>query len=596
MTPKPHRAYSILLCFIIALSCALPYPARAIDDFDKTYREYLNLYASQGKDEQFYALSQQIKQHYLERGEMSDYYRIEVNEAMYDSEHHSHYQAIRKMVELLNKMKENNYSGMNLVYVALGNIFESSGNQNVAKHYYEEAIAHTNDHDDRLAMDAYSRMANLLKLSNPKEARLWNEKYVFLSNKSPEYHQVYLYINAVIAFAEGNKADFLKAKDEYDKYHQANSSLSNYGMQTINIMSQAFAGNYAQALAQLNKANNEIGLVMDHDMRIIIHEMQGNLQAALQASKARSQCIDSLNASLQMHNIREIATETQLAKTKAEAASEHMRMLTIVLVLAILLIGLLIFFNYRRQKDRQSLKKKNEQLVHALSMAEESDKMKNEFVRSVSHEIRTPLNAITGFTDIITTPGMELPEEERQDFINRINDNVKAITKIVDDMLKMSEQSSTDYYPRTGSIQLNQFLSQLIYSYRDKVSSKIELRYTTRIMNRFTLQSNQNGLKQVLEHLIENAIKFTQAGSIELNCQQPDPMTISISLTDTGKGIPEDQREKIFEQFYKVDSFEQGMGLGLTVSKKIAQKLGGDLTIDPDYTDGARFILTLPVE
>jgi signal transduction histidine kinase len=347
----------------------------------------------------------------------------------------------------------------------------------------------------------------------------------------------------------------------------------------------------------LDSSSNDAELteITKHDLRQNIYQIQGNLTDAFEEMKKRAWCSDSLMANLQLHNLQDMATEAQLVKTQKDAAANRMRMMTIILLLAAALIILLAVFNYLRQKSRQNLAEKNEQLKHALSMAEESDKMKTEFVRSVSHEIRTPLNAIMGFADVITTPGLELPEVDRQDLINRINDNTKAITRIVDDMLHASELSSTDYYANEDSILLNQFLSQELYSYRDKVTSKIELIYTTSIINRFTLNSNKKGLEQILTHLIDNAVKFTQSGTIELNCRQSNRGEIVISLTDTGCGIAKDQQEKIFENFYKVDYFQQGIGLGLSVSKKIAQKLGGDLTLDPDYTNGTRFVLTLPI-
>lgn len=102
-------------------------------------------------------------------------------------------------------------------------------------------------------------------------------------------------------------------------------------------------------------------------------------------------------------------------------------------------------------------------------------------------------------------------------------------------------------------------------------------------------------MEKIIEHLIDNAIKFTQHGFIELNCTQKDD-TIEISLTDTGCGIPADKQDDIFEEFVKADAFRQGIGLGLTVSRKMAQKMGGNLQLDKTYTAGARFVLTLPIQ
>jgi signal transduction histidine kinase len=263
----------------------------------------------------------------------------------------------------------------------------------------------------------------------------------------------------------------------------------------------------------------------------------------------------------------------------------------------LVVIGLLITYNYVRRRNNEKLMQKNEELKEALNMAGESDRMKTEFVRRVSHEIRTPLNAISGFSEVICTPGFEIPDEDKADLIERIQTNMKAITKIVDELLHVADSESQVSYPKNQAIACNQFLSNILNSYQKEANANVVLKYTPRVMNRFTIYSNESGLSKVVDNLVQNAVKFTSKGTIELRCEKSlDEQSVVITVTDTGKGIPEDKREKIFEQFYKVDAFQQGIGLGLTMSKQIAQKLGGDLVLDPEYTNGSRFVLTLPIE
>lgn len=586
----------LLIQLTIALGMTTVLPCHVMaEEFKEMYQKYTNAYMAKDKAEEFYELSRLLKDYYLKGGNIDSYYKIELNEAVYESDHNNNYQAIRKSVEMFNKMMEEDYNGQSLVFLALGNIFETSGNHSVAKHYYQEAIERINDRDDRTTIDAHLRMASLLKLTDPEEASKWNEKYASLNEKYPQYRQVYLFINAVIAFAKNDKEAYLKARENYLNYHNQHKELDNYGMKTIKVIDQVFDGKYEEALSLLNKVDVELNEVSVHDMRIYIYRMQGRTEDALNAAIQRILCVDSLNSGILQHNVSAMSTDVALNKTRIEAAAERQHLLTIVLLLAAALIILLTCYNYFHQKNRKLMKQRNEQLQQALAMAEESNKMKSEFVRSVSHEIRTPLNAINGFTDIITTPGLELAESERQDLIDRINLNVKAITDIVDNMLRLSERSSNNY-PRTDNILCNQYLSQLINSFRDKVNPDIELRYTTNVINRFQLQTNQEGLHQILVNLIENSIKFTTKGSIELNCYRDNPKNVVISVIDTGSGITEKQHGHLFEKFYKADSFQQGLGLGLSISKMIAQKLGGELTCDESYTEGARFVLTLPTE
>lgn len=270
-----------------------------------------------------------------------------------------------------------------------------------------------------------------------------------------------------------------------------------------------------------------------------------------------------------------------------------MYIVTILFFTAIIvLLGIMV--NYFR-RTRQELKERNEQLSTALTMAEESDRMRTEFVRSISHEIRTPLNAINGFNELLNNPDIALNDEERKDLLARIKENMDAITNIIDEMLHMANQTSNSYSMNTTSIYCNQFLSPLIYNHREKVSGSVELLYKSKLINRDTIYTDPDGLRKIIDQLMNNAIKFTQSGFIELACEySEDKHWVLISVTDTGRGVTEEQREKIFTPFHKADSFQQGIGLGLSISKKIAQRLGGDLMLDTDYTEGARFVLKIP--
>ena len=115
--------------------------------------------------------------------------------------------------------------------------------------------------------------------------------------------------------------------------------------------------------------------------------------------------------------------------------------------------------------------------------------------------------------------------------------------------------------------------------------------------NSFTLKTNHQALEKILSQLMKNALKFTNEGSIELKVRErAGNGGVEFTVTDTGIGIAEKDHERVFERFYKVDAFKQGLGLGLTMSRKMAELLGGSLTIDKDYKKGARFVLILPHE
>ena len=475
--------------------------------------------------------------------------------------------------------------------IKLGQTFQNSGNLLMAKLFYQKACDEAETEQELLT--ARLSLADIQKFTEPVEAQRINDLCEETTVKYPGLRQKYLVTNATISFLLNNKNAFSKTYKEYQNLCQNNDTLSQEYDIILKAMNEALGGYYHEALRTLDKPG--IGIVIRHTLRIHIFEMSGNKQKAIDELRRRAASIDSLGTRFYEGNVNEsnITASMTRAQEQAEKHSSRLTKLNIIMLAVIVIMIYLCLLMYRREQKK--LEKKNEQLRIALKMAGESDEMKKEFVKRVSHEIRTPLNAITGFNEILNNSEIELGKEERSDLMNRINENVKAITSIVDELLQVANAESIIEYAKDDTILCNKFFSELLYSHKKDVSASIELEYTTQLLNRFTILSNENAVRKIVEHLIHNAIKFTQKGTITLNCSEKKGM-VYLTITDTGCGIPADKQTFIFEQFVKVDEFQQGIGLGLTVARNVAQKLGGDLVLDKDYTDGARFVLTLPVK
>ena len=470
----------------------------------------------------------------------------------------------------------------------MGDMFYHCGSMTQAENYYQKAINNTKNKEQWLT--ARLRMIELMKFWRPNEAQqLINECFDDFK-KRPELHQQALAMNACISFWVGNKETFDQANSEYLELSRQYSQLPTTYDIPLQAMHEALEGYYNNAFSILDE--HLAGTLIRHQLRLRIFEMTGNKDEIINELQDRAKTVDSLTAANFDDNagMANLTNSMTMAQQKADKHSSNMMMLIIIMAVVMAIMLLLAYYMYR--KNHNELLKKNDQLNSALKMANESEHMKTEFVKRVSHEIRTPLNAITGFNDILNNSDIELPQEERQDLLNRINENASAIINIVDELLQIADTESQQNFARYDEVLCNQFLSGIIYGFRDEVNANIELRYTTQVINRFTLKTNAETLRQILEHLIDNSIKFTQRGFIEMNCSQEENKVI-ITITDTGSGIPADQQDKVFEQFAKGDAFQQGIGLGLTVSRKMAQKMGGDLTLDKAYKGGSRFILTL---
>ena len=587
-----------MLLVLFGLLTVLPARAEQPDTLiQQLYQTFLTLYNQPEHNNKFYKTGLELADRYRQQGKKTEYYKVLMNICLYDTEHDRPLEAMKRANSMMEEMKEEHFDAYSMVYTVIGTIYESRGNYRMALHYYDESILNLNSEDRSAKLSLYSRLAYLQMFHHPVDAEYWNKKYYDESAQFPAYRQVNLFIQGMINFTLNNKRDFMKAHAEYLDYHAKHPELDQYGMEALEIAHLAFDGKYDEALTRLSQMKSgDINTISVFNMRILIYKMKGDYEAALKTAMQRAECVDSINSDMLFTNLNEINAQTGLAQAQTHAAKDHDCMFLIIMTLALITIVSLAAGIVRIRKGRQQLSERNEQLYAALAMAEEGEKMKTEFVRSVSHEIRTPLNAINGFNDILNTPGIPISDEERADLLQRIRENVQAITNIVDEMLRVADKESNEFNPKQDKIYCNPFLSTLLYSFREQVSGAIELKYTTRVINRFQLQTNEEGLRKILTELIKNAIKFTKEGYIELHCcQSADEKHIEISLADTGIGITAEQREKIFQGFYKADAFQQGIGLGLTVSKKLAQKLGGDLTLDKDYNKGARFVLTLPL-
>ena len=235
------------------------------------------------------------------------------------------------------------------------------------------------------------------------------------------------------------------------------------------------------------------------------------------------------------------------------------------------------------------------QLNAAYQHALESDKMKTRFIQNVSHEVRTPLNIIAGFSQVIADPSLTESVEERQNMASMMQKSAQQITNLIDEIIGLSLIETSTNVVKDDIVKVNQLLESVVAEYEDTVPSMVALRIDSKLEPDFCFATNKNMLHRILGALTDNAIKNTEKGNITLKAKTV-AQTLLISVEDTGCGIPADQAENIFERFVKLDSFKQGIGLGLPLSRKLAEQLGGLVTLDTTYYLGARFVVTLPFE
>ena len=245
----------------------------------------------------------------------------------------------------------------------------------------------------------------------------------------------------------------------------------------------------------------------------------------------------------------------------------------------------IISINY----DITELKRTEEMLVKARDKAEASDRLKSAFLANMSHEIRTPLNAIVGFSSLLTSTENAA---EKELYNSLIGHNNKLLLNLINDVIDLSKIESGYLELRPDWVNLTELLDESVAEYAHQVPSGVEL-LTNYPAHDSLVELDSLRIKQILSNFLSNALKNTTTGHVEV-FYEVDHQSVRIGVKDTGRGIPQNMLEKIFERFEKLDSFAQGAGLGLPICKLIVEKMNGRILVDSQLGIGTTFIIELP--
>lgn len=306
------------------------------------------------------------------------------------------------------------------------------------------------------------------------------------------------------------------------------------------------------------------------------------------------QRVDMLRLSLDDFNFKYDVVNEPLS-----VFEEYRDTIIFVTVLIIVLISALcITIHLLRRSRRLSAKlvKQGKELLVAKYNAEEANQAKSRFIANISHEIRTPLNAVLGFSQLFANDQIELTAEERKQYAELIMTNGNMLLKLVDDVLEVSKIEAGKLKFNIGEHDVVALLNTAAkIAETNRKSEDVEIRFVTNLSH-LMIETDRERLLQVLANLTTNAKKCTEHGSITIALEkQPKDDMISISVSDTGCGIPKEKATEVFERFRKLNSFRQGTGLGLSICKAFVEELGGKIWVDTTYTEGARFVFTHPI-
>ena len=232
------------------------------------------------------------------------------------------------------------------------------------------------------------------------------------------------------------------------------------------------------------------------------------------------------------------------------------------------------------------------ELEKERNRAEQSDKLKSAFLANMSHEIRTPLNAIVGFSDLLMVTE---DKEEKEEFIQIINANNELLLKLINDILDLSKIEAGSVELKYEDFDLAVYFNELAAAMHHRVVNPQVRLVAINPYESCIVRLDKNRLAQILTNFVTNAIKYTSEGTIEMRYEKING-SVHLYVRDTGIGIPEDKKDKVFHRFEKLDEFAQGTGLGLSICKAIVEACRGEIGFESEFNKGSLFWAVLPCQ
>ena len=537
-----------------------------------------------GDSARFYMHVTNLQNYLLDNKDNHGYYTQRCNEIIFEMNRQKIFEAYVKAQELSKELREKKLDKeMYMAVNMMGHINKYCGNKEAAKKCFYEVINMMEKHGYYESIPPiYMNIVNVALDDDFNEAMELLEKAKEIAEKySPERVFDIETRKTLSYYNHGDVAKFLEGYKVY-KEGEKNGKSSVHG-RSMEAYYLASIGKVNEAIEYARKYMGDEG----GEAIPLIYERAGRWEEAYKAFKKESLASDSIDNVVITNSMHGIQDQIKLYETEHKQAMDRTYGLLVLILMLVLLIIAMAYIVQTRKKHMIELKK-------AYNKALESEKMKTAFIQNVTHEVRTPLNIITGFAQVIANPDMAGDAEERKHISSMMQKSARQVTVLMDEIIGLSLIDSTEKMQKNDETHINKILKELTCEYKNYATSETEIKLETELADNYTLKTNENMLRRIMNCLLENATKYTKQGSITVRTKQEDKQ-LKLIIEDTGSGIPAQESEHIFDRFVKLDNFKEGIGLGLPLSRKLAEQLGGKVELDTTYKDGARFIVTLPV-
>ena len=580
------KTYLLAIAFILFGSSTV---LAAVDySNDKDYKmlyDAMHHAFNDGDSAKFYPALEALQKYLLDKEDLHGYYTQRCNEIVFQMNQQRIYEAYKLARELSKELREKKvdtemYMAMNM----LGHINRYCGNKEEAKENWREVLRLMEENGYYSSMPSiYMNIVNVALDDSTEEADSLLEAAKIIAVKHCPERVFDIETRRTLSYYyRGDYDKFLKGYEAYKK-GVAEGKSSVHG-RSIEVYHEALLGHTDEAVKMAREELGDEGM----DAITIIYEKAGRWEEAFHALKQQTEASDSIDNVVLTNSMMGIRDEMMIYEAERKTARNQFYMMSAVIILLTLLATALFYITQSRRRHLKELKK-------AYAQALESDKMKTAFIQNISHEVRTPLNIISGFSQVIADPDLNAGFEERREIALMTQKNARLITTLIDEMLLISLNDNSEATKKDNTVEVNKLMRYLLQEMKPNISTKTELRYESTLPDDFNFLTNEFQLRIIVNALVDNAIKNTPEGSIILKADRPSDDLLTLVVEDTGCGIPAKEAEHIFERFVKLDTFKEGIGLGLPLCRMLIEKLGGSIRLDTSYTKGARFVVTLPI-
>ena len=564
----------------------------AVNDYKETpefqaLRDSMRHAFNNGDSARFFRHVKILQDYLLDKDDLHAYYTQRCNEIVFLLNQQCIIEAYKLATALSQELLQRKLDKeMYMAYNMMGHIYNYSGNRENAKQCFWEVIRRMEKAGyEESIPPIYINLVNVeMNQNHPEEAeRLLNKALEAAAKGSPqrifdiETRRTMLYYNL---------GDMDKFNEGYQSYKEGlKKGFSSVHGRELEVYYTAEQGRIDEAV---NMAMKDLAPTEGYEAITKIYERAGLWQKAYEYLKLENAVSDSINTIILSNSMQGIQDEMRIHEADRKASRYFIiGLLAAIVLLSLLLAAMVYIYNSRRRHMRQ--------LEQAYQHALESDKMKAAFIQNISHEIRTPLNIINGYAQILSSSDFDLSSSERRAISQIMMRNTNTITTLVNETLELSSMESGANAEKKDKVQLHRLIGDVMHSHQEITENKLKTHYISQLAPDYELMTSEVLLRRIVDTLIDNAIKNTSQGSITIRTSVADDV-LTISIEDTGTGIPKGEEEHIFERFVKLDDFKKGLGLGLPLCRALCRRLEGNVVLDKSYQGpGARFIVTLPL-